>query len=111
MGRQKRQDLKKISWRAKRASDLQAIAKYKEQLETLEHRLRSYEAESRVETSAALRALVASVTVWPDYTFEIIGRLEELIGGKIYPSVKRWGTGGSGRGTRTPDPRIMIPVL
>ncbi|MEN3347505.1 MAG: site-specific recombinase, partial [Bradyrhizobium sp.] len=69
------------------------------------------------ELVATLRSLVEAVIVHApansnEVTVEIRASLSELT--LPGPLVKRTGSGGidgSGRGTRTPDPRIMIPVL
>ena len=67
------------------------------------------------ELVATLRSLVDAVIVHAppnsnQLTVEIRASLSELtMPGK--PLVKAGGIDGSGRGTRTPDPRIMIPVL
>ena len=42
---------------------------------------------------------------------EIVGRLEALIGQRFLIPVAVGGIDGSGGGTRTPDTRIMIPLL
>ncbi|BCJ89997.1 recombinase [Terrihabitans soli] len=65
------------------------------------------------EGAKALRELVESVTVTPGDTVgtvrvAIFGRLNRLL--EIHRPIVG-GKGGSGGGTRTPDPRIMIPVL
>jgi hypothetical protein len=56
------------------------------------------------------RALEADTASIAEQLMTAKGRLQELIGA---PFMRRCvgGTSGSGRGTRTPDPRIMIPVL
>ena len=70
------------------------------------------------ELTATLRRLVQSVIVHAEpnaqgFSVEIKGRLAELSGASAaFASRSRGGVnGGSERGTRTPDPRIMIPVL
>ena len=43
---------------------------------------------------------------------EVKGRLSALVGEKAFPDATIVGRiNGSGRGTRTPDTRIMIPLL
>ena len=64
-----------------------------------------------------LRRLVDAVVIHAapgtgDFSVEVKGRLAELTGSDAFPSRSKGGVnGGSERGTRTPDPRIMIPVL
>jgi site-specific DNA recombinase len=68
------------------------------------------------ELVAILRRLVAEVIVNAEpggrgFSIEVKGRLAELTGATTFPSRSGGVIDGSGRGTRTPDPRIMIPVL
>jgi site-specific DNA recombinase len=73
--------------------------------------------ELAVDLVEKLRRLILEVIVHAppgsdELAVEIKGRLAELTGAGSF--VKRSGRGvkgGSGGGTRTPDPRIMIPVL
>jgi site-specific DNA recombinase len=70
-----------------------------------------------VELIEAVRRLVAGVIVRAEphgrgFSVEVQGRLAQLTNSALFPSSSEGGgIGGSGRGTRTPDPRIMIPVL
>ena len=65
----------------------------------------------------ALRDLIETVTVFPPtpqdgVVIEVAGQLASLIGGQHFPSARiSGGMCGSGGGTRTPDTRIMIPLL
>ena len=65
----------------------------------------------------ALRRLVAGVIIHAEpygrgFNVEVQGRLAQLTNSDLFPSRSEGGgISGSGRGTRTPDPRIMIPVL
>lgn len=69
------------------------------------------------ELVAMLRRLVAEVVVYAEpnargFDVEVKGRLAELTGSAAFPARSKGGViSGSERGTRTPDPRIMIPVL
>jgi site-specific DNA recombinase len=65
----------------------------------------------------AVRRLVAGVIIHAEpygrgFNVEVQGRLAQLTNSDLFPSRSEGGgISGSGRGTRTPDPRIMIPVL
>ena len=94
------------------------LKRYEEQLGRLEEALGKAVRAGDGETAEAIRDLVETVTVFRDrerpggVAVEIAGRLNALLGEEAYPNRVRgvW-KGGSGGGTRTPDPRIMIPVL
>lgn len=72
-----------------------AISRYREQLQKLEREL-----TGAPEAMASLRALVARVTVTPDYGIEIEGRLSELLGIAAFPS----GSFVEGRSQSSPMP-------
>ena len=65
----------------------------------------------------AVRRLVAGVIIHAEpygrgFNVEVQGRLAQLTNSDLFPGRSEGGgISGSGRGTRTPDPRIMIPVL
>jgi DNA invertase Pin-like site-specific DNA recombinase len=69
-----------------------AIERYRMQLERLER-----EITGAPEAMQSLRALVARVTVTPDYGIEIEGRLSELLGVPVYPSAHGAAVTGNGR--------------
>jgi site-specific DNA recombinase len=93
-----------------------AIDRYRQSVGRLTALLTSQPVQHVAELVETVRALILAVVVHakPNSTgfeIEIKGRLAELTDAPIYPSNARGEYGGSGRGTRTPDPRIMIPVL
>lgn len=59
----------------------QAIARYREQLEQLQAEL-----TADAGTMTQIRALIARVTVHPNYTLDIEGRLSQLLGIPLYPT-------------------------
>ena len=67
------------------------------------------------ECSEIIRSLLESVTVscdrarWHHNVMMVTGGLNSLHGEAACPNALLWD--GSGRGTRTPDTRIMIPLL
>ena len=74
--------------------------------------LENDKAAERLELMAPTRRPIHSVVVHAEpgvkgFDVEIKGRLHELINRPLVGG----GANGSERGTRTPDPRIMIPVL
>ena len=95
------------------------LARYEQQLVHLQDALSKSANAGDSEAAEAIRDLVETVTVFrnPSHpggvTVEIVGRLNALLGEQAYPHNVRgvWVKDGSERGTRTPDPRIMIPVL
>jgi DNA invertase Pin-like site-specific DNA recombinase len=80
-----------------------AVARYREQLESLSEGLENLGYGDCSDLSAAFRNLVASVTVAPDYSLEIAGRLEAVTGCEAFPHGLKVGVfsgfGGSERGT------------
>ena len=96
------------------------LARYEGALARLQTELEKGAAESDAEQAAAIRELVETVTVRRDPSrrggveVEISGRLAALLNAPVYPGHLRspvGGNAGSGGGTRTPDTRIMIPLL
>jgi site-specific DNA recombinase len=92
-----------------------AIKNYLADVVKMRQALDDEDAAERPELIAPLRRLIHNVIVHAnpsvkDFEVDIKGRLQELLGA---PFLTRsvGGNGGSERGTRTPDPRIMIPVL
>jgi site-specific DNA recombinase len=90
-----------------------SLKRYRADVERLAELLAGSD-EGAAELIAAVRALVARVTVHAppgarDLRVEIHGRLAELTGAPGL--VAEGGIDGSGGGTRTPDTRIMIPLL
>jgi site-specific DNA recombinase len=73
--------------------------------------------EQSAELIAALRRMVESVAIYAapnqaGFSIEVRGRLAQLTNSAAFPPCSGVGViSGSERGTRTPDPRIMIPVL
>ena len=95
------------------------LARYEQQLVQLQDALSKGINAGDSEATEAIRDLVETVTVFRDpsrlggVTVEIAGRLTALLNEPVFPTQRSRsvGKGGSERGTRTPDPRIMIPVL
>ena len=96
-----------------------AVKHYLAAIEALAQTIRAGSAFG-AESKTSLRDLIATVTVHPARVGEapeisIEGHLTKLVGGDHFPTRRvGGGTGefdGSGRGTRTPDTRIMIPLL
>lgn len=77
-----------------------AIERYRAQLERLE-----IEITGAPEAVSSLRALVARVTVTPDYGIEIEGRLSELLGVPVYPSAHGVAS-VAGEGVEPPTPGL-----
>ncbi len=94
-----------------------ALARYRQQLEDLRKALSSESLGDDREPVRALRELVAGIVALPTppgapIEVEVRGRLAALIGhAGISGSQNVGGKSGSGGGTRTPDTRIMIPLL
>ena len=88
-----------------------ASGSYQQQLRNLSASLNLNASDHDSEAGKAIRDLIEKVIVYKDgagLTVEIPGRLTKIIS-QTFPRVE--GNDGSGGGTRTPDPRIMIPVL
>jgi site-specific DNA recombinase len=94
-----------------------AVSRYLADIKRLSDVAADAAALDEPELVATLRSLVEAIIVHApantdEFTVEIRASLSELT--MPGPLVKRTGSGGidgSGGGTRTPDPRIMIPVL
>ncbi len=90
-----------------------AIAHYRTQVEDLHTALAAGDLTGSGAVDA-FRALVSTVIVGAKaegLQIELRGRLAELTGAPAFPEGVVWGNSGSGGGTRTPDTRIMIPLL
>lgn len=93
-----------------------AVTAYLRAIDTL-HETIAAGAEHGEESKQALRSLIDKIVVMPGAAgaspaLRIDGHLTKLIGGEHFPSRNIvGGADGSGRGTRTPDTRIMIPLL
>ena len=95
---------------ARRSTDIE------ERIERLAKLLPRSALDERDEWIDTLRELIDSVTAYatPNSTnpkIEIRRRLAELLEIPTFPNRSKGDVNGSERGTRTPDPRIMIPVL
>ena len=94
-----------------------AIASYLSAVDQLDKALERDAADGETESRAAFRELVERVVVHAPRAdrgvwIEVKGRLSALVGEKAFPDATIvGGIDGSGRGTRTPDTRIMIPLL
>jgi site-specific DNA recombinase len=95
------------------------ISRYTKEVDELAETLADHAAEGGAPADrlvASFRALVETVTVFPGparagFEVEVKGRLAELLGPEAFPTGRFGGNDGSGGGTRTPDTRIMIPLL
>ncbi len=89
----------------------QAVIRFRENIEALSHIVSMKDAEANANVVSKFRELVAAVIIHrtekgEPYALQIKGHLTSFAKtGIVGDSV------GSGRGTRTPDTRIMIPLL
>lgn len=88
------------------------VEHYFETIDTLIWKLIDLNPQFDRELIETLHKIIARITVFPTtdqgFTFEVTGWLQSLIW--VVPGHVR-GMFGSGGGTRTPDTRIMIPLL
>jgi site-specific DNA recombinase len=92
------------------------VKNYLKDVATMRQALDDHEAAERPELIAPLRRLIYSMVAHAEpgvkgFEADSKGRLQELSGAPVPHPFCGWRTSGSERGTRTPDPRIMIPVL
>src|SRR5579864_3741548 len=93
------------------------LRRYEEQLLWLEHALGRGVSAADAEAAEAIRDLVETVTVFRHPERRCVAgnrrpaKRADWPGSLSEPGDRGAGKGGSGGGTRTPDPRIMIPVL
>ncbi len=88
-----------------------AVTRFRENIESLSQIVALKDGEPDADIVSAFRELVAAVIVHQTskgepYALQIKGHLTSLLKSGIVGD-----NGGSGRGTRTPDTRIMIPLL
>ena len=94
-----------------------AVSRYLADIKQLSDVAADAAALDEPELVATLRSLVEAVIVHApansdEFTVEIRASLSELtMPGPLMKRTRSGGIDGSGGGTRTPDPRIMIPVL
>ena len=88
-----------------------AVTRFRENIESLSQIVALKDGEPDADIVSAFRELVAAVIVHQagkgePYALQIKGHLTSLLKSGIVGD-----NDGSGRGTRTPDTRIMIPLL
>ena len=91
-----------------------ALSQFEVKLARLRDELQQGIDDGNSEGANALRQLVDCVVVYPDrqggVSINIRGKLDALVGARGFGSLSVV-NGGSGGGIRTPDTRIMIPLL